>query len=75
MTFVGPRSHMEQFGAEGVVAFVRLELATAEDLRPTIRNVEFYIRDPQVQIAPDTKPIPVKLDFPPVEPAPEKKNP
>jgi len=75
VTFVGPRSHMEQFGADSVVAFVRIELATAEDLRPTIRNVEFYIRDPLVQIAPDTKPIPVKLDFPPAEPAPDKKNP
>jgi YbbR domain-containing protein len=75
VTFVGPRSHMEQFTADSVVAFVRLELATAEDLRATIRNIEFYIRDPQVQLAPDTKPIPVKLDFPPAEPAPDKRNP
>ncbi len=74
VTFVGPRSHMEQFTADSVVAFVRLELATAEDLRATIRNVEFYIRDPQVQVAPDTKPIPVKLDFPPAEGPTEKKN-
>jgi hypothetical protein len=71
VTFVGPRSRMEHFGAEDVTAFLPLDITGVGDLRPTIRNVEFYIRDPQVRLAPDTKPIPVKIEFPPPERAPE----
>jgi hypothetical protein len=73
VTFVGPRSRMEHFTADDVTAFVQLDLTGAADLRPTIRNVEFYVRDPQVRPVPETKPIPVKVEFPPPEP-PKKKE-
>lgn len=72
VTFVGPRSRMEHFTADDVTAFIPLDITGVADLRPTIRNVEFYIRDPQVRLAPDTKPIPVKIEFPPPEPAKKK---
>ena len=80
VTFVGPRSRMEVFSADSVTAFIPLDITNVADLRPTIRNVEFYIRDPLVRLAPDAKPIPIKLEFPPPERAPEppvesKKNP
>ena len=71
VTFVGPRSRMEHFSADDVTAFVLLDITGVADLRPTIRNVEFYIRDPQVRLAADTKPIPIKIEFPPPERAPE----
>jgi len=64
VTFVGPRSRMEHFSADSVAAIIPLEITSAADLRPTIRNVEFYIRDPLVRLAPDSKPIPIKLEFP-----------
>ncbi|HPD16978.1 MAG TPA: CdaR family protein [Planctomycetota bacterium] len=67
VAFVGPRSRMEHFGADDVTAFVLLDLTGAADLRPTLRNVEFHIRDSQVRLAPDTKPISIKIDFPPPE--------
>jgi len=70
VTFVGPRSRMEHFSADSVTAFVRLAITSVADLRPTIRNVEFYIRDPLVRLAPDTKPIPIKLEFPAPDRAP-----
>ena len=70
VTFVGPRSRMEHFDAEDVTAFLPLDITGVGDLRPTIRNVEFYIRDPQVRLAPDAKPIPIKVEFPPPERAP-----
>jgi len=73
VTFVGPRSHMEHFSAEDVTAFVLLEITDAAALRPVDRYVQFYLRDPQVRVAPDTKPIPVKIEFPPPEP-PKKKE-
>jgi hypothetical protein len=71
VTFVGPRSRMEHFTAESVTAFVPLDITGPADLRPTIRNVEFYIRDPLVRLAPDAKPISVKIEFPPPERGPE----
>jgi len=79
VTFIGPRSAMEHFGPDSVVAFVRLEIKTAADLRPTIREVKFYISDPRVHPAPETKPIPIKMEFPPLErgpgaPAPKRKS-
>ncbi|HUT35127.1 MAG TPA: YbbR-like domain-containing protein [Planctomycetota bacterium] len=67
VTFVGPQSRMEHFTADDVTAFVPLDITGVADLRPTIRNVEFHVRDPQVRLAPDTKPIPVKIEFPPPE--------
>ncbi len=70
--FVGPQSRIAVFSEDSVVAFVRLEVQSAADLRPTIRNVEFHIRDPKVHLAPGTKPIPVKLEFPAAETAPER---
>jgi len=70
VTFVGPRSRMEHFSADSVTAFVRLAITSVADLRPTIRNVEFHIRDPLVRLAPDAKPIPIKLEFPAPEPPP-----
>lgn len=68
VTFVGPRSRMEHFTEDDVTAFLALDITGIGDLRPTIRNVEFHIRDPLVRLAPDTKPIPVKIEFPPPEP-------
>jgi len=73
VTFVGPRSHMEHFEAEDVTAFLLLDITGEGGLRPTIRNVEFHIRDPLVRLAPDTKPIQIKIEFPPPEP-PKKKE-
>jgi hypothetical protein len=75
VVFEGPRSRIERLAADSVAAFVRLEITTVADLRPTIRNVEFHIADPQIRLAPDSKPIAVKLDFPPAEPEPEPKKP
>ncbi|MBL7224345.1 MAG: hypothetical protein ISS72_10865 [Candidatus Brocadiae bacterium] len=77
VVFEGPRSHIERLTADNVDAFVRLAITTVADLRPTIRNVEFHIADPQVRLAPDAKPIAVKLDFPATEPepAPRKRPP
>jgi len=71
VTFVGPRSRIAQFTADDVTAFVPLEITSAADLRPTIRNVEFHVRDPQVRLAPDSKPIPIRIEFPPAERKPE----
>jgi len=73
VTFVGPRSRMKDFSAEDVTAFVLLDITEAADLRPTAREVRFHLRDPQVRLAPDTKPISVKIEFPPPEP-PKKKE-
>ncbi len=72
--FVGPKSRMDGFGADAVVAFVRLQIASIADLRPTIRTVEFHIRDPKVHLVPETKAVTVNIDFPPLEapPAPPK---
>ena len=72
--FVGPKSRIEGFGPDAVVAFVRLQITTIADLRPTIRTVEFHIRDPKVRLAPDTKPITVNIEFPPLgaSPAPTR---
>lgn len=75
VSFVGPGSRIAVFSQDSVVAFVRLEITSAADLRPTIRNVEFHIRDPKVHLAPGTKPIPVKLEFPAAEGAPDKPRP
>jgi len=75
VTFVGPQSRMEAFGPDSVLAFVRLQITSVADLRPTIRNVEFHIRDPKVHLAPNSKPLTVKLDFPPLERAPEAPKP
>jgi len=75
VSFVGPQSRIAVFSEDSVVAFVRLEVTSAADLRPTIRNVEFHIRDPKVRLAPDTKPIPVKLEFPAAEAPPRKPKP
>jgi len=73
--FVGPQSRMKGLGPDSVVAFVRLQITSVADLRPTIRNVEFHIRDPKVHLAPDSKPITVKLEFPPLERAPAPPKP
>jgi hypothetical protein len=75
VSFVGPRSRMRDFGPDSVVAFVRLQITSVADLRTTIRNVEFHIRDPKVHLAPETKPITVKLEFPPLERAPAPPKP
>ncbi len=73
VTFVGPRSRMKDFSAEDVTAFVLLDITEAANLRPTAREVRFHLRDPQVRLAPDSKPISVKIEFPPPEP-PKKKE-
>lgn len=75
VAFVGPQSRMEAFGPDSVLAFVRLQITSVADLRPTIRNVEFHIRDAKVHLAPDTKPMTIKLEFPPLERAPEAPKP
>jgi len=75
VSFVGPQSRIAVFSEDSVVAFVRLEVTSAADLRPTIRNVEFHIRDPKVRLAPGAKPIPVKLEFPAAEAPPRKPRP
>lgn len=79
VVFEGPRSRIERLTAESVVAFVRIEITTVADLRPTIRNVEFHIADPQIRLAPDAKPMAVKIEFPAVggepEPKPRKRPP
>jgi len=75
VSFVGPQSRIAVFSEDSVVAFVRLEVTSAADLRPTIRNVEFHIRDPKVRLAPGTKSIPVKLEFPAAEAPPRKPKP
>jgi hypothetical protein len=74
VAFVGPRSRMEAFGPDSVVAFVRLQITSVADLRPTIRTVEFHIRDPKVRLAPDAEAITVHIEFPPLErpPGPPK---
>lgn len=74
VTLVGPQSRMAAVGPDNVTAFVRLQITSVADLRPTIRTVEFNIRDPKVRLAPDSKPITVNIEFPPPEapPAPPK---
>jgi len=76
VTFEGPKSHMVHFSADDVTAFVQLDITGAADLRPTIRNVEFHVRDPLVRLAPGAKPIPIKVEFLPPErgPAPPKRK-
>jgi hypothetical protein len=66
VSFVGPRSVMETFGPDSVVAFVRLEIDSVADLRQTIKNVEFHIKDPRVHRA-DGEAFRVTLEFPPAE--------
>ena len=75
VSFVGPQSRIAVFSEDSVGALVRLEVTSAADLRPTIRNVEFHIRDPKVRLAPGAKPIPVKLEFPAAEAPPRKPRP
>ena len=75
VTLVGPQSRMAAVGPESVIAFVRLQIASVADLRPTIRTVEFNIRDPKVRLAPDSKPVTVNIDFPPPEAPPTPPDP
>ena len=72
--FVGPKSRIDAFGADSVVAFVRLQITSLADLRPTIRTVEFHIRDPKVRLAPGAKAVTVNIEFPPAArpPAPRR---
>ena len=71
VVFEGPASRVAKLTPDSVVAFVRIEIATAADLRPTIRTAEFHIVDPQIRLAPDHKAVTVKLGFPSLEPAPK----
>lgn len=72
--FVGPKSRIDDFGPDAVFAFVRLRITSIADLRPTLRTVEFHVRDPKVRVAPDAKPVTVNIEFPPrEEPPPEPK--